>query len=246
MLIHQGAARNERINVYLACWLAGIAGALNAAAFYAVGFFAANMTGNVSALSDHLATRQTMASLFYLAIVLTFILGATVSSLIINVGRRRGINGIYAYCILIEAFLLLPLGVADLWMVAAWRSTLLILGLAFLMGLQNATVTRISDARVRTTHVSGMATDIGIELGVAIDIIRGKDGMGDPADNMSKLRLHAYTILAFLAGGLIGVLVYARAGGLLMLITGALLLALSLTTLHRARRADRSTGTRRG
>jgi uncharacterized membrane protein YoaK (UPF0700 family) len=33
----------------------------------------------------------------------------------------------------------------------------------FLMGLQNAVVTRISNARVRTTHVSGTATDIGIE-----------------------------------------------------------------------------------
>lgn len=56
MLISQGAARNERINLNLACSLAMIAGALNAAAFYAVGFFSANMTGNVSSLSDHLAT----------------------------------------------------------------------------------------------------------------------------------------------------------------------------------------------
>ncbi len=58
MLVSQGATRNERVNLNLACSLALIAGALNAAAFYAVGFFAANMTGNVSALSDHLATEQ--------------------------------------------------------------------------------------------------------------------------------------------------------------------------------------------
>ncbi|MGR4847140.1 hypothetical protein ACIPSK_31790 [Rhizobium sp. LARHSG275] len=38
---------------------------------------------------------------------------------------------------------------ADLWMMANWRVSLLVLGPAFLMGLQNATVTRISDARVR-------------------------------------------------------------------------------------------------
>ncbi|OLP57793.1 hypothetical protein BJF93_13125 [Xaviernesmea oryzae] len=245
MLIHQGASRNERINVHLACCLAGVAGALNGAAFYAVGFFAANMTGNVSALSDKLATGHMAASLFYLAIVATFILGATVSSLIINVGRRRGINGIYAYCILAEALLLLPLGLADLLMTAPSRATLLVLGLAFLMGLQNATVTRISDARVRTTHVSGMATDIGIELGVAMDILRGKEGMGDPADNMSKLRLHVYTILAFLVGGFFGVLVYESAGGILMLVAAALLLALSLSTLYRAHRHARSTGSRR-
>ncbi len=66
------------------------------------------------------------------------------------------------------------------------------------MGLQNAVVTRISDARVRTTHVSGMATDIGIELGIAFDILRGRDRETDAAHNRSKLRLHLYTIAAFL------------------------------------------------
>ncbi|MGO8462711.1 DUF1275 family protein, partial [Rhizobium ruizarguesonis] len=51
---------------------------------------------------------------------------------------------------------------------------MLVPGLAFLMGLQNAVVKRISDARVRTTHVSGMATDLGIELGIAFDILCGR------------------------------------------------------------------------
>jgi uncharacterized membrane protein YoaK (UPF0700 family) len=37
--------------------------------------------------------------------------------------------------------------------------------LCFIMGLQNATVTKISGARIRTTHVTGMITDVGIELG---------------------------------------------------------------------------------
>ena len=100
MLITQGAARNERINLNLACSLAAIAGALNAAGFYAVGFFSANMTGNVSTLSDHLATMQWLPALFYLAIVLAFILGAALSSIMINAGRRRAIHGIYAYSIL--------------------------------------------------------------------------------------------------------------------------------------------------
>ncbi|MCB7148948.1 DUF1275 domain-containing protein, partial [Stenotrophomonas maltophilia] len=90
MLISQGSARNERINLNLACSLALIAGALNAAAFYAVGFFSANMTGNVSALSDHLATARWNQALFFLAVVIIFVLGAAISSLLINSGRRRG------------------------------------------------------------------------------------------------------------------------------------------------------------
>jgi uncharacterized membrane protein YoaK (UPF0700 family) len=72
MLISQGAARNERINLNLAS-MALIAGALNAGAFYAVGFFSANMIGNVSALSDHLATGQWRKGRFFLSVVVVFV-----------------------------------------------------------------------------------------------------------------------------------------------------------------------------
>jgi uncharacterized membrane protein YoaK (UPF0700 family) len=245
MLIHQGPARTDRIDVFLSCWLAGIAGALNAAAFYAIGFFAANMTGNVSALSDRIATVRGGESLFYLSIVLVFILGSTVSSLIINAGRRKGESGVYAHCILLEALLLAPLGLADLVITAPWRIDIVILGLAFLMGLQNATVTRISDARIRTTHVSGMATDIGIEIAVALDILRGRDVSGDAASNKAKLRLHLYTIAAFLSGGVVGVLVYQRIGGGLLLAASAILVTLALHALRRSRSVRRTTGDRR-
>ncbi|KQS77092.1 hypothetical protein ASG25_17090 [Rhizobium sp. Leaf384] len=236
MLIHQGAARNERIDVHLACWLAGVAGALNATAFYAIGFFAANMTGNVSALSDHVATKDGRASLFYLSIVLVFILGSAASSLIVNAGQRRGRNGVYAGCILVEALLLAPLGLADLFVTAEWRVEMLVLGLAFLMGLQNATVTRISNARIRTTHVSGMATDIGIEIAIAIDILRGRAVPADAVDNRAKLRLHIATIAAFFGGGVLGVLIYQAIGGGLLLAAALLLMAIALHALRRARR----------
>jgi uncharacterized membrane protein YoaK (UPF0700 family) len=241
MLIHQGAARTVRIDVVLSCWLAGIAGALNAAAFYAIGFFAANMTGNVSALSDHIVTLQVRSSLFYLSIVLVFMLGAISCSLIINAGRRRGRSGVYAACILLEGLLLVPLGMADLMITASWRTDVVILGLAFLMGLQNATVTRISDARVRTTHVSGIATDIGIELAVALDILRGRDVAGDAAANMARLRLHVLTIVAFLLGGIVGILVYQRAGGGLFLGAAVILVILAADALRRAH-AGKGTG----
>lgn len=236
MLITQGEARNERINLDLACSLAGIAGSLNASAFYAVGFFSANMTGNVSSLSDHIATMQWLPALFYLAIVLVFILGAALSSIMINAGRRREVRGIYAYSILTEALLLLPLAAADLLLpMGGWRVTILVLGLAFLMGLQNATVTHISGARVRTTHVSGMATDIGIELGIAFDIMRSNGNSAGSADNRAKLRLHLFTIAAFLLGGVVGVLLYRAIAGYLLVVASVILLVIAVRGLHRSR-----------
>jgi uncharacterized membrane protein YoaK (UPF0700 family) len=235
MLIRQGHERNEQIDRKLASWLAAIAGALNAAAFYAVGFFSANMTGNVSIFSDHIAVGAWLSGLFYLAVVVTFIVGATISTLLINAGRRRNVHGIYAYSILTEALLLAILGCADLWLLGEWRAPVLVTGLAFLMGLQNAVVTRISDARVRTTHISGMATDIGIELGMAFDILRGREPSSEARHNRAKLLLHIHTVLAFLLGGIVGVLAYRAVGGFMLIGAAALLLMIAATGISRAR-----------
>ncbi|AJD45406.1 DUF1275 domain-containing protein [Rhizobium sp. SEMIA 4085] len=235
MLIRQGHERNEQIDRKLASCLAAIAGALNAAAFYAVGFFSANMTGNISTFSDHIAVGAWISALFYLAIIVTFIMGATVSTLLINAGRRRNIHAIYAYSILTEAILLAVLGCADLWLLGEWRAPVLVIGLAFLMGLQNAVVTRISNARVRTTHISGMATDVGIELGMAFDILRGRERASEAQYDRAKLLLHVQTILAFLFGGIVGVVVYRAAGGLLLIATAALLLTIAMAGIFRVR-----------
>lgn len=174
MLIRQGDDRDSRLDRNLAFVLAAVAGGLNAAAFHEVGFFSANMTGNVSALSSLLTLGQWGHGLGYLAIVFAFIVGAMVSTLAISAGLRRGVVTIYARVILVEAACLILLGAARVARDRATGVPGLNLGLTFLMGLQNAIVTHISRARVRTTHVSGMSTVIGTGLARMIDILRGK------------------------------------------------------------------------
>jgi uncharacterized membrane protein YoaK (UPF0700 family) len=172
---------------------------------------------------------------FFLLIVTSFIAGAAMSTVLINAGKRRRIRGIYAFSILAEAILLALLGCAELWLPGAHRGPMLILGLSFLMGLQNAVVTRISDARVRTTHVSGMSTDIGIGLGMLFDIARGREHFADSHEIRSKLRLHGQTVLSFLVGGVAGVLVYQTIGNLLLLGAAVLLLTIALPGIMGAR-----------
>ena len=235
MLIRQGDARDSRVDRQLAYALAAVAGGLNAAAFHAVGFFSANMTGNVSALSSLLALGQWARGLGYLMIVLVFIAGSTISTLTIDAGLRRGIVTIYARVVLGEAVTLALLGVADVSLDRADGVPLLILGLAFLMGLQNAIVTHISDARVRTTHVSGMATDIGIGTARIIDILRGK---ADPADHdaaMTKLSLHGGTVTSFLAGGIVGVLTWRVAGDMVFPIAAIPLAAVAIQSFRNSK-----------
>lgn len=238
MLIRYGEERDHRTDRRLACSLAAIAGALNTAAFHAVGFFSANMTGNVSSLSDHIALGNVLKGAFFLGIVLIFIVGSTLSTLLINAGRRRQIDGIYAFSILTEAILLGLLGWMDPRLSATARGPVMILGLSFLMGLQNAVVTRISEARVRTTHVSGMSTDIGIEIGMLIDVARGREPRSEASQLFRQLRLHGQTVLSFLAGGVVGVLVYRSVGSGLLIGAAAILFAIAMTGIMRLHLAD--------
>ncbi|GLQ99063.1 YoaK family protein [Dyella mobilis] len=234
MLLRQGEARSDGVDRRLACILAAIAGALNTAAFHAVGFFSANMTGNVSSLSDHAAAGEWWISAFYLSIVMAFVFGASVSTLLINAGRRRSIRSIYAIGILAEAILMVLLGGIELFIPSLERGPVLILGLSFLMGIQNAVVTRISDARVRTTHISGMSTDIGIELSMLFDIARGRELNAEAAPYRSKLRLHVQTVVSFLAGGIAGVVIYQSVGTKLLFATAALLFAMAGNAIVRS------------
>ena len=226
MLVQEGEGRSSAADRHLAWTLAGVAGALNTAGFYAVGFYSSNMTGNVSALADHLGIGDLATAGPYLAVVVTFVAGATVSTLMINAGRRH-LAGIYAISILVEALLMAALGCAALWLPEMRRGPTLAFGLSFLMGLQNAVVTRISNARVRTTHVTGMVTDIGIELANALDLAGRRGQEAEAAANRERLWLHGQTVLAFLGGGVVGVATFRAAGVLLLFGTAAVLLAIS-------------------
>ncbi len=233
MLVRQGEARSHAADRRLACSLAAIAGALNTAGFYATGYYSSHMTGNTSSLADRLALGDLALAAPYIILVLTFILGAGSSALLLNISQRRRLAAPYALSVLVEAALLAGLGCADLWFPTVSHGPLLPIGLAFLMGLQNAVVTRISDARVRTTHVSGMVTDIGIELGNLADIALQRGSPAQAAVNREKLVLHVQTVLSFLGGGIAGVLGYQRFGAFALLAAALLLAALALPAVAR-------------
>lgn len=236
MLATTGTSRSDTIDRWLAALLAAVAGALNAAAFYAAGFFSANMTGNLSILSDHIALRNADNALFYLGVILTFICGAALACFLLNAGARRHYRGIYALAILLEGMLLCLLGFVILFAPADWRMNYFVFGIALLMGWQNAVSTRITDARVRTTHVSGMATDIGIAVALLTDGRRYPHSVPGLAAVRAKLVLHAITIFSFLAGGILGVLVFRQMETGILWLTGVALSVLSLTALQKIHR----------
>lgn len=231
MLIRVGDERNGVIDISLAAILSSIAGALNAVGFLIAGSFTANMTGNISALADEFAQGALWSGLAFLVLVVAFICGAATAAVLINFGERRRIRSIYAVAIMFEGVVILALGAT----LAAWNGAaghgLLVGVLSYVMGLQNAVTSMISRSRVRTTHVSGMATDIGIEAATLLGSPEARSSV------LPKLRLHGATLIAFAGGGVAGAVLFGHVGYWLFVMAAASLLAISLPEAIRARRS---------
>jgi uncharacterized membrane protein YoaK (UPF0700 family) len=82
------------------------------------------------------------------------------------------------------------------------------------MGLQNAMITKISKAEIRTTHVTGLVTDIGIELGKLFYWNFGAvtDRGNRVRADRGRLRLLASLLGMFFAGGLAGAFGFKKIG----------------------------------
>jgi uncharacterized membrane protein YoaK (UPF0700 family) len=230
MLIRVGDERTSSIDLVLAGLLSSIAGALNAVGFLIAGSFTANMTGNISASADHLGKGSFLISLSFAGLVVAFICGASVAAFAIQTGERHQLRSVYALMIAAEAIILLLLAAALALSADNSQETLLVIALSFVMGLQNAVTTMISRARVRTTHVSGMATDIGIELAALVG------GNKIRQEALPKLRLHSLTLTCFAVGGVCGALLLGLVGYWLFVIAASMLLIICLPEALRAHR----------
>lgn len=207
--------RSRSDNVRLGAGLAFVAGATNAGAFLAVGQYTSHMTGILSSMTDAVVLRHWEIAIVSAGALVAFMAGAATTAVLVNVGRRRGLASAFALPLLVEAALLLAFGGFGARLTAAHAlfvpATVLLL--CFAMGVQNAVITKISNAEIRTTHVTGMVTDLGIELGRLLYINRRDDTLGDPVRaDRTRLRVLTLLLLAFVAGGLLGALGFQRVG----------------------------------
>lgn len=200
-----GHRRHASANRQLGCLLALNAGALNAGGFLAVQQYTSHLTGAVSAVADNTVLGRYSLALDGLVGVLAFLLGAAVCALLVNHGRRQRLRSEYARPLLLEAALILVFGLLGARL--ATDETLLVpatvLLLCFTMGLQNALVTKLSQREIRTTHMTGVVTDLGIEIGKALYWNRVEHAELVQADR-ARIGILASLFACFLLGGLLG------------------------------------------
>lgn len=221
--------RSQRSNRQLGLSLAFVAGATNAGGFLLVRQYTSHMSGIVSAMADDLALWDLGLVLSGLGALLSFLLGAMTSAILINWARRRSLRSEYAAPLVFEALLLLGFGLLGAsigrhqWFFVPATVSLL----CYIMGLQNAIVTKISHAEIRTTHVTGIVTDIGIELGKLMYVNR-RQGPARVYANRAKLSLLCGLLGMFFFGGIGGAICFKYVGfvstlplALLLLVLGA-------------------------
>jgi uncharacterized membrane protein YoaK (UPF0700 family) len=211
-----GRRRNRSVNRQLGCILAFVAGAVNAGGFLAVQRYTSHVTGVISAMAGNLAAGGFALALAGFASLLSFVLGAICTAILINWARRRCLHSKYALALLLEAGMLLVFGLvgAHLESLQHLLVPTAVLLLCFIMGLQNAIVTKISQAEIRTTHMTGVVTDLGIELGRLLYWNRKHEAnrIHFVKANLDKLYIHALIVSLFLVGGVAGALAFKSFG----------------------------------
>ena len=224
------ALLSSRHEQRLAWSLAGVAGVLNATGFCVAGIFSGNMTGNVTSLADQIATGHPRAGFAMLAIVLMFIVGGSLSALFLEIRGSAHVAQACATAFLTEAVLLVVLAGFDI-RIRTESQPLLILGLSFLLGFQNAAAAVVSNYRVRTTHVSGTSTDISVKLGLLVAQVLHEQTLEAIRDHLPELKTKVLTIAAFCTGAVIGVTCYGIFGRMTLLMAALWIIGLCIPPL---------------
>ena len=224
--------RSPEANLRLGLVLSFVAGATNAGGFLAVGSYTSHMTGIVSSMADDMVLGHLGLALAGLTCLIAFLMGAMCTAIMVNWGLRQQLRSSYSLPLLLESFALLIFGLFGA-AIAAWSQVFLpitVVLLCFIMGLQNAVITKISKADIRTTHITGLVTDIGIELGKWVYINRSSATPSVRA-NRQRLQVHSGLVLGFLLGGLFGALGFNYVGYVTTVPLAGLLWLLSLRPL---------------
>jgi uncharacterized membrane protein YoaK (UPF0700 family) len=226
------AERTAAADAQLGLLLTFVAGAVNAGGFLAVGRYTSHMTGIFSSLADDVARGAAHLLPAALALVGCFVAGSAASAVLVNWARRRKHASPFALPVAVQAALLGGLGVAG-WLAEPRPGAAAGL-LCIVMGLQNATITKISGARIRTTHLTGMITDLGIELGkLAYEgVARGSQASPPVIADRGKLALLSALLGSFFLGGVAGALGYYWFGPAAALPIALPLLFLAAAALH--------------
>lgn len=191
-------------------------GCINAGGFLATGRFVSHVTGFATLFGVDVTGHQVEAALGILSVPLFFLLGALIAGLLIDRPIHHGkkphfdwVMGLSAACLFLAASggKLLQFGIFG--STGLKENYLLLVLLCLASGLQNGAITSSSGASVRTTHLTGLTTDLG--LGIA-RILTFKTQSDRFKKEVRANYLRAGSIASFVVGSVIGAALFLKLG----------------------------------
>lgn len=204
MFRHKGKTRTFKHNLQIASLLSFIAGVVNVTGFLAVHRLTTNVTGHFAFFVDEVFKFNFWEAFIYFLYIFFFFLGSFVSNFVVEVVSRKNDRLVYVVPTLIESFILLSVSILGTFLISN-SPNLLACSLLFAMGLQNSLVTKISNSVVRTTHLTGLFTDLGIELSQLFFFKQETE----KKQLFSSIKLRLTIINFFFIGGIVGGILFS-------------------------------------
>ena len=222
MFTHQGTKRTFSHNLQIASLLSFVAGIVNVAGFLAIQKLTTNVTGHFAFFLEEVFKLHFWQGFLYFLYIFFFFLGSFSSSFIVEYIAKRNSNYTYIIPTAIEGIILLLVALFGTQYITYHPDSIACI-LLFAMGLQNSLVTRISNAVVRTTHLTGLFTDLGIELSQLFFYHE----LSARTKLFVSIKLRLTIIGYFFIGGIVGGIFYSTIG-LHVLLIGVFALTMGL------------------
>ncbi|MBD1364115.1 DUF1275 domain-containing protein [Mucilaginibacter sp. ZT4R22] len=201
MLRQPQKKRSLKQNLMLASSTAFVAGIIDVVGLLAFLAFTSNVTGHVANLAKNILQQDIRDILIFGFWLLMFMLGSFVSSFVVRSLKHISTYRAHSVPIIIEIIVLLFVALYgnNFYNETQNERRIVIAALLFAMGLQNGLVSNISGGLIKSTHLTGLFTDLGGELA---DWIHPRTEDTQIVKNKIYVRVTILTFFIF--GGLVG------------------------------------------
>ena len=165
MFRHKGKNRTFAHDLRLAILLSFVAGLVNITGVLALKTLTTNVTGHFAFFAEEIMKHDYATAITFFLFTIFFLIGAFISSFMQELISIKNPDLSHIFPITLEMVILIVIGIfgtsTGLFTLGGKLTAFFML---LAMGIQNSLVTNISKSTVRTTHLTGLFTDLGIEL----------------------------------------------------------------------------------